>query len=147
VNGDITIAASSRIDLIGGDSKVSLNGGNIDFITPGSFTVKAAAHNWGGGGGGGAELPVLPTGLQQAKNWIEVNHRDPDSVPMVGQKYKIFFEGGAVVSGALDANGFARHDNIPNKALRVEYEPRIPIKESPADPLSNLLNAVQEKLA
>ncbi|MEY2892310.1 MAG: hypothetical protein RJA98_2218, partial [Pseudomonadota bacterium] len=39
VNGDITIAASSRIDLIGGDSKVSLNGGNIDFITPGSFTV------------------------------------------------------------------------------------------------------------
>ena len=88
----------------------------------------------------------MPTGLQQFKNWISVSHRDPDNLPMAGQKYKIYFECGAVVSGALDANGYARHDNVPDNATRVEYEPRLPEKDAQWKPLADLLSAVDHKL-
>lgn len=66
---------------------------------------------------------------------------------MAGQKYKIFFEGGTVISGALDANGRARHEGVPPKGIRVEYEPRIPDPEKPWDALSQAVNAARSKLA
>ncbi|MFT3721586.1 hypothetical protein [Pseudorhodoferax sp.] len=85
--------------------------------------------------------------MQQSTNWIAVNHRDPEGEPMAGQRYKIFFEGGAVISGALDAAGHARHENVPDKAVRVEYEPRKPEKDKPWDPLEELLSEVQAHLS
>ena len=60
VNDEITISASTRIELVGGDSKVVLDGGNIEFVTPGSFTVKAATHSWEGAQSSPATLPALP---------------------------------------------------------------------------------------
>jgi len=147
VNSEITVSAQSKIELIGADSSITLEGGNITFTTPGTWTAKGAMKEFTGGGSGSAEFPALPSGLQQAKNWIEINHRDPDSLPMAGQKYKIFFEGGAVVSGVLDAKGHARHDNVPAKALRVEYEARTPEPDKPPQPLRALLGEVQKKLA
>jgi type VI secretion system secreted protein VgrG len=65
VNDEITITAKERIEIVGGDSKVVLNGGDIEFATPGSFTVKAATHSWAGGGSGSATLTELPDRLLQ----------------------------------------------------------------------------------
>ena len=146
VNAEIRINASTKIELIAGQSSVVLEGSNITFTTPGAFTAKFSGHAFVGPGGAAAELPALPTGLQQFKNWISVSHRDPDNLPMAGQKYKIYFECGAVVSGALDANGYARHDNVPDNATRVEYEPRLPEKDAQWKPLADLLSAVDHKL-
>ena len=62
VNDEITITANERIEIVGGDSKVVLNGSDIEFATPGAFTVKAASHAWGGGGRGSVTLETLPQG-------------------------------------------------------------------------------------
>lgn len=91
-------------------------------------------------------MPYLPQGVQTIPTWIEINHRDAESQPMAGQAYKIFFEGGAVMSGKLDSNGHARHENVPEKALRVEYEPRKPEKDKPWDALDKLVVAAKTKL-
>ncbi|MCY1248133.1 hypothetical protein D9M72_615290 [compost metagenome] len=51
-----------------------------------------------------------------------------------------------MISGALDAQGHARHDNVPLKAQRVEYEPREPQPDKPWDALDKLVAAAQSKL-
>jgi type VI secretion system secreted protein VgrG len=80
------------------------------------------------------------------RNWIEAHHTDAEGQPMAGQKYKAYFEDGSVISGALDAQGHARHDNVPGKAMRIEYEPR-PVKpESKADGATTLADAWLGKL-
>lgn len=147
INSEITVSAQSKIELIAADSGITLDGSNITFTTPGTWNAKGSLKAMSGGGSGATEFPALPTGLQQAKNWIEINHRDPDNLPMAGQKYKIFFEGGVVVSGVLDAQGHARHENVPAKTLRVEYEARQPEQDKPPQPLNALLSEVQKQLA
>ena len=144
---EIRIQASDSITLTAGQSQIVIKGGDITFTCPGNWTVKGAAHAWGSGGGGAAELMPLPDGAVAMRNWIEAHHVDAEGQPMAGQKYKVYFEDGSVISGALDSQGHARHDNVPEKAMRVEYEPR-PVKpESKADRVSTLADAWRGKLS
>ncbi len=129
IDGHITLTASSRIDLIGGDSKVSLKGGNIDFVTPGSFLVKAAKHDWGSGGGGGGELPSLPVGSAGvAPLELELNHHWPDLTPVAGAPYRVVFADGTQRTGTLDSQGHAKLTGIPAGHVDVFYgeDPRAP---------------------
>ncbi len=64
VNDEIRIAAQSKIELIAGQSAITLEGSNIEFKTPGAFTVKGSSHAFLGGGGSGANLVALPSGLR-----------------------------------------------------------------------------------
>jgi type VI secretion system secreted protein VgrG len=70
VNDEITITAKERIEMVGGDSKVVLNGANIEFVTPGSFTVKAASHAWAGGADAGVVPAKLPSELMKIQGVI-----------------------------------------------------------------------------
>ncbi|MCH2242321.1 MAG: type VI secretion system tip protein VgrG, partial [Aquabacterium sp.] len=147
VGDEIHAAAQGRIVLTAGSSRVVLDGGNITFTCPGTFTVRAAAHAFEGPGSAEAALPYLPhQRLNEPTHWIDLSHRDPDGQPMAGQRYTIHFEGGTVVSGALNAAGQAHHDNVPARALRVEYEPRTPQPEPPWEPLQSLLGRAEESL-
>jgi type VI secretion system secreted protein VgrG len=146
VDGEITVSAQSTVEMIAGQGRISLDGADITFACPGSFTVKAGSHGWHGAQSDAAELMVLPSDLAQFKNWIEISHRDTEGSPMVGQAYKVFFEGGQVVSGKLDGQGFARHENVPARAIRTEYEPREPKKDSPWDELDAMVAAAGSKL-
>ncbi|PPE66714.1 hypothetical protein [Caldimonas caldifontis] len=65
---------------------------------------------------------------------------------MAGQGYKIFFEGHVVVSGQLDTQGRARHDDVPAQALHVDYEPRQPQPERPWPALREVVQAAQTQL-
>lgn len=147
VNDEIRISASTKIELIAGQSSITLENADIEFKTPGAFTVKGSGHAFSGGGSAAAEMPHLPQGVQTIPTWIEINHRDSEAQPMAGQAYKIYFEGGAVIAGKLDAAGHARHENVPERALRVEYEPRTPEKDKPWDALANLVAAARTKLS
>ncbi|MFN7693848.1 MAG: DUF2345 domain-containing protein [Burkholderiales bacterium] len=60
VNDSIRIEAQSKIEIVAGDSKITLQGGNIELSTSGSFEVKSSTHNFLGGGSGSAKLPSLP---------------------------------------------------------------------------------------
>jgi type VI secretion system secreted protein VgrG len=93
------------------------------------------------------DVPAFhPLDLKRVPNWIEVNHRDADGQPMAAQAYKVFFESGAVIEGQLSAQGHARHDDVPEKAQRVEYALRQAKQAASSDPLAQLLGTVNQKL-
>jgi type VI secretion system secreted protein VgrG len=60
VNDEIRIQAKSKIELVGGQSKLTLEGGNVTFACPGKFEVKSATHNFLGGGSKVAQMKRLP---------------------------------------------------------------------------------------
>ena len=60
VNDEITISASTKIALIAGQSSVTLDGGDIEFKTPGAFAAKGGGHAFLGGGFGTVEMAELP---------------------------------------------------------------------------------------
>ncbi len=65
------------------------------------------------------------------KNWIELEHgaEYPDDYnqtePAANTEYCLTLGDGSKIEGTLDANGFARHDDIPDGNISVEYEPKI----------------------
>ncbi|WP_305825049.1 type VI secretion system Vgr family protein [Massilia brevitalea] len=141
VNDCIEIRAKEKIVLQAGQSAVTLEGGDITFACPGKFTVKGGKHLFDGGGNKAANLLNLPGELsEEAKHWIGLHYLDPElaeGIPEVD--YKIHFEGGSVLSGTLDKDGKALHENVLNETVKkVVYSPREPKKEEPHDPLEKL---------
>jgi type VI secretion system secreted protein VgrG len=145
VNDSIEIKANQKIVLQAGQSSITLEGGDITFACPGNFTVKGGQHVFEGGGSASAQLQALPNGQSKLNNFIALNYRDPSGEPMAGVGYKILFAGGATLSGKLDDQGNARHDNVPEKPISAEYEERKPDTEKPWNPLQEMLAKVQEK--
>jgi type VI secretion system secreted protein VgrG len=64
---------------------------------------------------------------------------------MAGVGYKIKFAGGAIVSGKLDKDGSARHENVPEKPISVQYDEREPLSEKPWDPLAAMVAKARAK--
>ena len=62
---EIRVQASKSITLTAGQSQIVIEGGNITFTCPGTWTVKGASHDWSGGGSEAASFKPLPSGLQQ----------------------------------------------------------------------------------
>jgi len=145
-NDEIHILAKDRIVLQAGQSAVTLEGGDITFACPGTFSVKGVGNAFEGPGSGLANLAPLPSGQAEMQNWIEISHFDAEGEPFVGQGYKIVFEGNQVIDGKLDGNGFARHDTVPRNALRVEYEQRTPLEEKPWAALQDVIAAAKSRL-
>ncbi|ENW04656.1 type VI secretion system Vgr family protein [Acinetobacter beijerinckii] len=116
----IEITSPKEIVITAGGSQIKLNGAGIFPTTGGKFEVKAGQHLFMGGAQVSAQLPALPK--FDNKNWIALEHLDVDRQPFANLGYKIFFENNQVIEGKLDEHGKAHHDNIPEKAIRVEYE-------------------------
>jgi type VI secretion system secreted protein VgrG len=140
VNDCIEIKAKEKIVLQAGQSSITLEGGNITFACPGKFTVKGGQHLFDKGSNKPAEFSLLPDGASEFKNFIAINYRDAGGDPMAGVGYKIKFAGGAVVSGKLDKDGSARHENVPEKPVCAEYEEREPLSDKPWDPLAAMIS-------
>jgi len=105
VNDEITITASQRIEIVGGDSKVVLDGGNIDFITSGAFTVKAASHEWAGGGSGSARLPTMPDSRVKLFDEAFVLKDQKTGKPLALQEYRIKRSDGTYEYGITGEDG------------------------------------------
>jgi type VI secretion system secreted protein VgrG len=142
VNDCIEIKAKERIVLQAGKSAVTLEGGDITFACPGKFTAKGGQHLFDKGARKSANLLNLPGELsEEARQWIALNYLDMElmeGIPDVN--YEIHFKGGPVLSGALDKDGKALHENVLNKPVtKVVYKPRKPKNENPHDPLKTLI--------
>jgi type VI secretion system secreted protein VgrG len=140
----IDVLARQKIVLQAGQTEIVLEGGNITFKCPGNFTVKAGQVPFKGGASGAAGLEMLPDGkaeTQPVKHWIALDYRDADlDLPMAGAEYEIHFKDGSLLSGTLDAQGKARHDDVPDKSVdKVIYKSRPPEVEEPYPPLEDLL--------
>ena len=53
---------------------------------------------------------------------------------------------GQNITGKLDAQGYARHENVPEKAVKVEYAPLESREDSTWEPLRHLIDAARNKL-
>lgn len=142
----IDVLAKDKIVLQAGQTAITLEGGDITFACPGNFTVKASENPFLGGQSNAATLAALPDGKLKLDHWIEIDHRDVENQPFAGMPYKIFFEGGQVINGKLDANGHARHDGVPPRAERVEYDLPEALEDTPWDPIAKLVQATRSKL-
>ena len=143
VSDAIEIKAKEKIVLQAGQSSITLDGGDITFACPGKFTVKGGKHVFDSGGRKSANLLNLPGELgDEAKHWIALNYVDPELVEGIPDvDYEIHFKSGDVLSGTLDKDGNARHENVLNKPVRkVVYKPRKPKKEEPHAPLRKLIS-------
>jgi type VI secretion system secreted protein VgrG len=122
VNDQITVSASSKIEMIAGQSSVTLDGADIEFKTPGAFTVKGSGHAFLGGASQAASIEALPVGkLDEAPAFMELNLHDEWLMPVAGAAYRVVFDDGTVREGKLDSNGHARLEGIPNKLAQVFY--------------------------
>ncbi|NMG65124.1 type VI secretion system tip protein VgrG [Azoarcus indigens] len=140
----VLFAAKQHITLLCGGAYVKIADGNIEMGMPGDFVVKAGKHSLVGPGS--ASFPLPRWSKSDAGNWIEINHRGADGQPFAGQEYRILFENGQNITGKLDAQGYARHENVPEKAVKVEYAPLEPREDSVWEPLRHLIDAARNKL-
>ena len=129
VNDEITITAQTKIELIAGQSSLTLEESNIEFKTPGAFTAKGAMKAFLGGGGGGAALPSLPGGVVSPATmpeleWFDEQFRlvgDDGESPLVGRAYRVLADNGQIWEGVTDSDGLT--DRIYTRSpmgLRVE---------------------------
>jgi hypothetical protein len=54
-------------------------------------------------------------------NWLELKHLDHGLQPIAGAAYTVTFADGSVRQGVLDAQGFARLEDVPSGQAKVEY--------------------------
>lgn len=138
---EVRIQASKSITLTAGQSQIVIEGGDITFSCPGSWTVKGATHDWLGGGSQAASLPAMPSDGAQITDWIELDYRDPDTgEPVPSASYEIHFQGGAPFKGTLDSSGRARHENVQRLPVtKVIYHPRTPEDECVAPDVERIV--------
>jgi type VI secretion system secreted protein VgrG len=133
----IEITSPKEIVITAGGSQIKINASGVFPTTGGKFEVKAGQHLFMGGGKASAQLPALPK--FNNKNWIALEHLDVDQQPFANLGYKIFFENNQVIEGKLDEHGKAHHDNVPAKAVRVEYEQPKMEEDKPWDPFDTVM--------
>ena len=112
VNEEITVSAKTRVELVGGDSAVILDGGDIRFVTPGSFTVRAATHDWEGAGSASATVSTLPGDVVSPETTPDLDWYDEqfhlvnaDGEVLADRPYRILGDNGQVWQGVSDAEG------------------------------------------
>jgi type VI secretion system secreted protein VgrG len=122
-----------------------IKGGDITFTCPGTWTVKAAAHDWSGGGSQAAQLTGLPDArVGQQPRWLELELRGWEAAPLAGTPYTVNFSDGSKRSGTLDANGFAHLDGIPEGVEhKVMYQNPPTTKDPEPYSLSDLAKSIK----
>ena len=105
VNDEITISAKNKIELIGGDYGLTLEGGNITFTTPGTWAVKGASHGFSGGVNGAASLSALPDSRVKLFDEQIRAINEGTGEPIANLPYKIETAEGDVHFGRTDDEG------------------------------------------
>ncbi|AKJ26705.1 type VI secretion system Vgr family protein [Caldimonas brevitalea] len=122
VNDEIRIQANSKIEMVAGQSRITLEGGDITYACPGNFTVKSGGHHWEGPGSGQPVLPHLPSDLSQLKpNELALEYFHADGEPVQGAPFEVTFADGSKRKGVLDASGKALLTGVPAGYAQVKY--------------------------
>ena len=105
VNDSIEIKASQKIVLQAGQSSVTLEGGNITFACPGTFSVKGGTHAFSGGASASPDLLALPDTKYKLYDEAFVV-KDPNGVALSDIPYRIKSSAGDVLSSTAK-DGFS----------------------------------------
>jgi len=125
---EVRIQASQSITLTAGQSQIVIKGGDITLTCPGTWTVKAAAHDWAGGGSQPAELLSMPSQrvnidpTQTPHDQFFVLRWANSGKPMKHQAFRIRRANGAIQTGTTDANGRSPLLDTANAAETLTIE-------------------------
>lgn len=124
VNDEITVSASTRIELVAGQSSIVLDGGNIDFSCPGNWEVKASSHAFLGGGSQAASLPALPeAAVVLPPQSLVVQHQYHDNEGVKQAPYTAMLGDGSQRTGVTDAAGGLTIDDVPPGPVQIRFDP------------------------
>lgn len=145
VNDEIHISAQTRIELSAGQSGVVLEDGNVSFICPGKFEVKAAMHGFLGGGRQAAVLSDLPVGtVDELDNWLDLSLQGWMAQPLTQIPYTVTLSDGSTRRGVLDGSGQAHLVAVPpGGPHRVEYANPPTSDDPPPFTLEDLEQAIR----
>jgi len=115
----IEMAAKQDILLTSGGAYIRISGGNIEIHAPGKIDIKGSQHSFNGPTQGNYDMPVLPKG--DLHNRLELNLADDSLKPIPNAPYKVMFENGGVMSGKLDANGYAVLHDVPPGPVKAFF--------------------------
>lgn len=134
---------AKELHLIAEDGSFIKVGGGIQAGTKSTIQLKASKKELDGPATMHATLPHFAGDGKAPPHWIALHYLDPDTgEDIAGADYEIHMDGGPTITGTLDANGKARHDNVLNKPVKkVIYKARPGKGEQLADPLDALLDS------
>jgi type VI secretion system secreted protein VgrG len=110
-NNAILVEAQQKIVLQAGQSAIMLDGGNITFTCPGTFSVKGVAHQFSGGARDVAVLGALPSENLKFRLPNELPHdeqfilKDGTGKPLAGMAYTAKLPSNQIVHGVTDEDG------------------------------------------
>jgi type VI secretion system secreted protein VgrG len=122
VNDEIRISASTKIELIAGQSSITLDGANIEFKTPGAFTAKGSGHVFLGGSYGAAEVSALPDSRVKLFDQQVRAVNELTGEPIAGLPYKLTTADGDSHYGTTDEDGKTlRIATVAQAVVSVEW--------------------------
>jgi type VI secretion system secreted protein VgrG len=124
VNDEIRISANTKIELVAGQSGITLEGSDITFTTPGAFTVHGATHGFEAGASGNAPLPGLPnSAVSIPPQSAVVQHHYHDDEGVQQARYTAVLGDGQTRRGVTDSAGSVTLDNLPPGPVQIQFEP------------------------
>lgn len=134
---------AKEIQLIAEDGSYIKVGGGIEAGTGSAIVLKASKKDFEGPATMHATVPHFAGDGKPPPHWIALHYLDPATGQGIdGAEYEIHFKGGPTITGTLDANGKARHDNVLERPVaKVVYKPRPAKQEKHADPLDAVLGS------
>ena len=136
---EIHYYAGNKVVIDAGMELTATGGGSFLKLDPGGVTLSGATIkiNSGGAPGKGSGIsilpPVIPWAADQDKagnlldrananpTWLELNLHYRNLEPVPGAAYRVEFTDGSVCEGVLDADGFARLEDVPPGPAKVWY--------------------------
>ncbi|WP_217479118.1 type VI secretion system Vgr family protein [Enterobacter chuandaensis] len=137
---DIRIVAKKKITLNGGGSYITLDANAIEAATLGDYRTRAGFYDRKQKANLKMVLTALPGEITSMVN-LALNFFDRDNQPIAGAAYTVTFDGGKILQGQLDENGYALHKNVPEEGANVVYQLPEPIPDTPWPPYSKLTQA------
>ncbi|HBL4972679.1 type VI secretion system Vgr family protein [Enterobacter cloacae] len=137
---EIKILAKKKITLNGGGSYITLDANAIEFATLGDYRTRAGHYDRQQKANQKMALATLPGEITGMVN-LALNFFDQGNQPIADAAYTVTFDGGKVLQGQLDKNGYALHKNVPEEGAKVVYQLPEPLPDTPWPPYSKLTQA------
>jgi type VI secretion system secreted protein VgrG len=125
VNDSISINAKTKVVMKAGQTSITLDGSNITFACPGTFSVKGAAHSLDSGASNAATLPKLADSRVKLFDEAFVLVNEKTGQPLKNYPYSIKRADGTYENGVTDSEGrthLVATADVENLTIEVEKD-------------------------
>ena len=146
---ELRLSAQTRIELIGGACSLVLDGGDITFTCPGTFSVRGASHAFLGGARAEAALEPLPEFHPPGQEPCEAQYvlYQSDARSVDGHGYELRSASGEVLAqGQTAPDGKTQRLQTPQPTLIYAYQSVMPDSERITEDWRSALDAAAAKL-